>query len=124
MKRRAVLMGVLVLAVFGAGGAGAEAARIVTGTVEDINARDNKMTLSRRNEKGELEKLAFKWKENIQGFQALENAQVGSQLTLEANDSLGGWEIARVITDPSQPAASAPAESSPQAATQGAKGTY
>jgi competence protein ComGC len=71
----------------------------VTGTVESVNAADNEIKIRRMNEDGEEEQVTLKWEDNLPGVQQLENARVGSQLTVQANQSMGAWEVARVLPE-------------------------
>jgi hypothetical protein len=89
---------VTALIVAGSAG-GAEAAKPVTGTVESIDAAKNELKLNRTNERGQQEQVTLKWNEDLPGAQSLERAKVGSQISVEANQSFGAWEVARVMTD-------------------------
>jgi hypothetical protein len=108
--------------------AGLEAAQQVTGRVEKVDAAKNELKLSRMDAAGQEEQITLKWKDDLDGAQALESAQAGSQLTVEANDSMGAWEVARVITDSQAGAApnAAPAAgpTSPGSSSPGASSQY
>ena len=56
-------------------------AETVSGTVESVDTANNKLKL--RNTAGEV--ITIVWKDNTPNMQTLENAQPGSQVTVDAN---------------------------------------
>ncbi len=109
MNVRTAIVTAVILAALPASVQAAQAKR-VTGTVESIDAAKNELKLSRVNEKGQAEKITLKWKDTTPGAQTLETAKAGSSLSVEANDSMGAWEVTMVIAD-----AQAQGQSSPTA---------
>lgn len=110
MNVRTAIVTAVILAALPAGVQAAQAKR-VTGTVESIDAAKNELKLSRVNEQGQAEKVTLKWKDITPGAQALETAKAGSPLTVEANNSMGAWEVTMVIAE-------APTQVQPSTATQ------
>ena len=96
MKNR--MAGVVAVMIVTALPLGASAATpvLVTGTIVSVDAAKNQLKLNRIDEKGRPKQVTLKWKESMLGADALEHAQVGSQITVEANDSIGAWEVIRV----------------------------
>ena len=110
MNVRTAIVTAVILAALPAGVQAAQPKR-VTGTVESIDAAKNELKLSRINEQGQADKLTLKWKDTTPGAQQLEMAKVGSPVTVEANDSMGAWEVTAVVAE-------APTQAQPSTATQ------
>ncbi len=73
-------------------------ADIITGTLQNINAADNKAKLLYIDEQGKSKDVTVKWKEDAQGVQKLESAQPGAQVSLDVKKSMGDWELNQVLS--------------------------
>ena len=94
MKPRSAWMAVLgVLAV-----QATASADIITGTIQNINAADNKAKLLYIDEQGKSKDVTVKWKEDAQGVQKLESAQPGAQVSLDVKKSMGDWELKQILS--------------------------
>jgi hypothetical protein len=80
---------------------------VITGTVIRVNTADNTLELQREGAaEGQDARITLSWKDDLPGLQALENAEVGSRVSVEVDDTpFGGWQVTSAMLQHGSPAA-------------------